>query len=110
MILWIGPTIAPLYCGLQSLCTVHLRDADRAAAFGPAVIQIGVLFVVTAIVISVTKIMTLRVAAGHASADARHRHTRQLVEKAMKTAALQFISSSVMQVSSFYSPLFALIS
>ena len=101
MILWIGPTIAPLYCGVQLLYTVHLRDADRAVAYSFVAIQVGVLFVVTAIVISVTKIMTLRMAAGHASADACHRQTRQLVEKAMKTAALQFISSSVMQVSSF---------
>ena len=98
VLMWIGPVVVPLYCGVNLLYTVPVRDTDRNIALWPMIIQIISLFIGTAIVTGITQIMTLRVAAGQALADFRHRQTRDLVNNARKTAALQFISAHISQV------------
>ena len=97
--LWICPLLAPFYGGIQLLYAVPIGLAERHVVFVPNFIQMGILFVVTAIITGLTQIKMMRhFATSAASRDPSHDRTRALVDKAMKTAALQFLSASCFQV------------
>ena len=97
-LIWISSLSIPIYTTVQLLYKVPIYKSERQATFLPAFVQLVVMFGATALVTSVTQILTLHFAASQASDDRRHNRTRVLVEKAMRTAALQFLSTSCFQV------------
>ena len=100
--MWIGPFLAPVYVAINLLSVVPIGQAERVAVFFPLLIQLGILFVVTAIVTGLTQIKMMRhFATTHASRNPNQDRTRALVKKAMKTAALQFLSTSCFQVTGY---------
>ena len=98
-LMWIISLLGPVYGAIYVMYVDPTDRVSRAAAFFPTVIQLVVLFAATAIMTSITQIRMMRhFAAVQASQDQHHIRTHALMDKAIKTAALQFSSTSCLQV------------
>ena len=104
VLMWTISLLAPVCSGIGLLYVKATDRAGRVAALLPAKIQMGVLFLATAILTGSTQIKMIRhFAASQASHDQNHLRTYALVEKAMRTAAVQFLSATGLQVLIMYS-------
>ena len=98
-LMWIISLLVPIYAGINLLYEAPSRKAQIGPIFHPPFIQLGVLFVATVTITGITQLQMMRsFSAVQASHDQSLIRTRAPVEKAMKTAALQFLSASCLQV------------
>ena len=96
-LMWIISFLAPVYGGIRSLYVTPTSPVERQDVIFPLFIQVGFLFGATAITSGFAQIMLRRnFAVFHVSRD--QMRTRSLLERAIKTAALQFVSTSCLQV------------